>query len=217
MKKISLLLILILLLPVSAAAQVVWGVRSGIAYSSLVQKVDDRAKSGARFGYSIAGIAEIPVWNEFSLRPEVVFMQQGGHFLSNPDRPGESVEVANTQVRRDYRYYSIQVPVNICYTFTFSEININLFGGPVLDFPLSGKVKMAGGKGDMQFGSEPEDDIKSFDLGISVGLGAEYANFFCSINAICGTLDRRAHTDAMEKSVYQNNVTLSLGYFFRTK
>lgn len=208
---------LILLLPVSAAAQVVWGVRSGIAYSSLVQKVDDRPKSGARFGYSVACIAEIPVWNEFSLRPEVVFMQQGGYFLSNPDRPGEPVGFDLTQVRRDYRYFSIQVPVNICYTFTFSDININLFGGPVLDFPLTGKVKSVGGKGDMHFGTAPEDDIKPFDLGVSVGLGAEYANFFCSINAICGTLNRRAHTDATEKSVYQNNVTLSLGYFFRTK
>ena len=38
---------------------------------------------------------------------------------------------------------------------------------------------------------------------------------FFSVSALCGTLDRRAIEREGESSLYQNNVTLSLGYMFR--
>ena len=39
--------------------------------------------------------------------------------------------------------------------------------------------------------------------------------YFFSVSALCGTLDRRAIEREGESSLYQNNVTLSLGYMFR--
>lgn len=44
-----------------AMAQVSFGVRAGGAYSSLIQKVEDTYEAGARFGFSIAGLADIPL------------------------------------------------------------------------------------------------------------------------------------------------------------
>ena len=53
------------------------------------------------------------------------------------------------------------------------------------------------------------------DLGVNVGLRVDYSRYFFSVSALCGTLDRRAIEREGESSLYQNNVTLSLGYMFR--
>lgn len=208
MKKAWFIVLFIWILTIPAIAQVAWGLRVGNAYSSLVYKVEDVAESGARFGYSFAGLADIPVWREFSLRPEVSFVSEGGSFLNN---------VEGDFKKSNYHYYSLQVPVNFCYTFHFSEVGVNLFGGPVASFPLFGKKKFEGKRENLHFGTSKEDDIKPFDLGVSVGLGAEYHNFMFAIHAVCGTFNRRPHKLEGETSVYQNNVMFSLGYFFRPR
>jgi len=50
---------------------------------------------------------------------------------------------------------------------------------------------------------------------MNVGLAVEYSNFFFSVSALCGMIDRRALKREGETSVFQNNVTFSLGYYFR--
>ncbi|MFQ9021008.1 MAG: hypothetical protein ACLR6J_05870 [Parabacteroides merdae] len=52
-------------------------------------------------------------------------------------------------------------------------------------------------------------------MGVNVGLRVDYSRYFFSVSALCGTLDRRAIEREGESSLYQNNVTLSLGYMFR--
>ncbi len=199
-----------------AAAQVRLGVRAGGAYSTMVYKVDNLVESGDRFGYSLAAVADIPVWKEFSLRPELSFVSQGGAFnqlveweetSGNPD-PGVGV------IRPHYHYYSLQIPINICYTFTFSDVKVNLFGGPVPDIPLFGDKTVDGETSDIRFGSGKENDLKPFDIAFGIGLGAEYNRFTFGVHAICGLTDRRAFKYNEEARVYQNNITLSLGYFF---
>ena len=70
MRKIGLLLIAVMMI-LPAMAQVSFGVRAGGAYSSLIQKVEDTYEAGARFGFSIAGLADIPLSKnkKWSLRP----------------------------------------------------------------------------------------------------------------------------------------------------
>lgn len=209
MRKTWFVILLTCVLTLPVVAQVRWGVRVGNAYSTLVYKLDDVADSGSRFGYSFAGLVDIPVfWQEFSVRPEISFVSHGGSFYNNME--GELL-------KSKYHYYSLQVPVNFCYTFKFSEVGVSLFGGPVADFPLFGKKKFRGEKEDINFGSGKDDDIKAFDLAVSVGLGVEYTNFMFSVNAICGTFNRRPEKLEGETSVYQNNIVLSLGYFFRPR
>ena len=58
-------------------------------------------------------------------------------------------------------------------------------------------------------------DRSGNDLGVNVGLRVDYSRYFFSVSALCGTLDRRAIEREGESSLYQNNVTLSLGYMFR--
>ena len=194
-----------------AVSQVAFGVRVGGAYSSLVQKVEGTYKAGARFGFSVAGLADIPLYKGLSLRPEVAFANQGGSFISN-----FQVEGAKNSLNK-CNYNSIQVPVNLAYTFNINDVQLGVYVGPALDFSLFGKMKTQNQNVDIHFGQDKETDLKTFDLGVNVGLRVDYSRYFFSVGALCGTLDRRAVEREGESSLYQNNVTLSLGYMFRSR
>jgi len=188
--------------------QVDFGVRLGGAYSTLIQKVGDNYESGARFGYSLAGLADIHLYQRFSLRPEIAFVNQGGAYYSAPDMEGMAFH-------NEYWYYSLQIPVNVAYTFPIGDVRLSILAGPVADFSLFGKMRSHDTDVDIHFGHTEEEDLKPFDLGVNVGLAVEYKKCFFSINSLFGTLDRRAVKRDGESSVFQNNVTFSLGYFFR--
>ena len=144
-----------------------------------------------------------------SLRPELAFTNQGGSFISN-----FQVEGAKNSLNK-CSYYAIQVPVNLAYTFHINDVQLGVYAGPALDFSLFGKMKTENQNVDIHFGQTKEADLKTFDLGVSVGLRVDYSRYFFSVGALCGTLDRRAIEREGESSLYQNNVTLSLGYMFR--
>ena len=213
MKKIGLVIIWVMLMIVPATAQITWGVRGGLAYSSLVQKIDNNYQSGARFGFSVAGLAQIPLYKRLSLQPEVAFVHQGGNYLSKISE-GDGTDLAYPKTKCNY--YSILVPVNLVYTFQFTDVYFSVMAGPAVDFSLFGKMKTQENVNtDIIFGQSGEADLKTFDLGVNIGLQVEYSNFFFSVSALCGTLDRRTSKHDGESSLYQNNVTFSLGYYFR--
>lgn len=194
---------------VPVTAQVTFGVRAGGAYSALVQKVEGINNAGACFGFSLAGLADIPLYKGLSLRPELAFVNQGGSFISN-----FQVEGAKNSLNK-CRYYSIQIPLNLAYSFQINDVLLGVYAGPYVDFSLFGKMKTENQNVDIHFGQNQEADLKSFDLGVSVGIRVDYSRYFFSVGALCGTLDRRAIEREGESSLYQNNVTLSLGYMFR--
>ena len=147
------------------------------------------------------------------MQPEVAFVHQGGNYLSNiPDEEGTGRIYPKTKCN----YYSILVPVNLVYTFQFTDVYFSVMAGPAVDFSLFGKMKTKENVNtDIIFGQSGEADLKTFDLGVNLGLQVEYSNFFFSVSALCGTLDRRTSKHDGESSLYQNNVTFSLGYYFR--
>lgn len=207
MKKISYLFLLSLLFTLPAKAQVVFGVRAAGAYSSMIQKVDEVARSGAHFGYGAAGILEIPLRKRFLLRPEIILLNQGGRFYAaKGDDP---------QVPFVCDYYSVQIPANVQFVFTSPEIMFSVYGGPYIDMSLWGRMKEDGVRRTMSFGGSARNDLKRFDLGVNLGLGVEYNKFFFSVQAFCGTLNRNAGHKQGGNSVYQSNVAFSLGYMFR--
>lgn len=211
-RKLGLLLVaLVMMLP--AMAQISYGVRAGGAYSSLIQKVSEKYQAKSRFGFSIAGLAEIPLSKDkkWSLRPEVGFVHQGGSYYVNPKEEGMSTLT-------DTWYYSLQVPVNVAYTFNFTDVSLSIFAGPVFDWSLFGKIKTDGNESrDIKFGVSEGKDLKPCSFGMDLGIAVEYYNFFFSVNSLCGMVDRQAKKLEGETSVFQNNVTFSLGYFFRSK
>ncbi len=210
MKRLVLLMIVMFWAAVTAFAQVDFGVRVGGAYSSLIQHVDGQVESGGHLGYGISGLMEIPVYKGLSFRPEVGFVNQGGSYYSQYSDEGMAA-------RNSYSYYSIQVPLNMAYTFYLSDVRLSVFLGPAFDFSLFGKMKTRGTdvSTDIDFGKEEEPNLRTFDFGINVGMNVEYSRFFFAISNLTGVLDRRTVKREGESTLFQNNVTFSLGYIFR--
>ena len=211
MKRYYCIIALVILSILPSYAQVEFGVRAGGAYSSLIQRVQDEYMSGGRFGWSIAGLMDVHLYKGLSFRPEVGFVNQGGSYYSQYNNP------LTSEAHNKYSYYSIQVPLNLAYTFHITDIRLSVFAGPALDFFLFGKMRTHGTQPstNIDFGSKEEPNLKSFDLGVNIGMSVEYSRFFFAINSVTGTLDRRSVKREGESNVFQNNVTFSLGYFFR--
>lgn len=195
---------------VSAFAQVEFGVRLGGAYSSLVQRLDKTYESGGRIGFSVAGLMQLPIYKGLSFVPEVGLIYQGGDYYSYPTDEGMTIH-------NMYKYYSLQIPLDLAYTFNISDVRLSVFAGPTLDVSLAGKMKTeeTGVESDIEFGKKEEPNLRTIDLGINVGLSVEYSRFFFSINNVAGVLDRRTVKRKDESMLFQNNVTFSVGYFFR--
>lgn len=205
MRKIALLLVAVLMM-IPAMAQVSFGVKVGGAYSSMSHKINDKNESGGRFGFSIGGLADIPLnYNKrLTLRPGVDFVHQGGSFLANG---GDGDMSTKNEVKR----YSLQVPVNVAYSFLFTDVRLTIFAGPVFDWSMTGKIN---GR-HIRYGVSEGKDMKPCDLDVSFGVTVEFFKFFFTLNGMAGLIDRRAVKSEGETSVYQNNVMLSFGYFFR--
>ncbi len=211
MKRISILIIFLLVaFAKSIYSQVDFGTRLGVSYSALTQRIDEGYVSGGKAGFSIAGLADIPVYRDLSFRPEVAFVHQGGNYYSQP-------VISEMAAYNKYKYYSIQLPLDFAYTFYLTDVRLSIFAGPVLDFSLFGKMRTSDNpiESNIQFGAEKEKNLRTLDVGVKVGFAVEYNKFFFSIDAICGTLDRRSTKRDGESKLLQNNVTFSLGYFFR--
>ena len=208
--KIGIIIFSTLIFILPAISQVSFGIKAGGSYSALIQKIENKYESGSRCGFSVAGIADIPLHKEkrWSLRPELAFVNQGGSYYSNQNLEGMSLH-------NKCWYYSLLIPVNIAYTFSFTDVHLSIFGGPAFEWSLFGKMKSRETQPDLHFGMTEEKDLKPCDFGINLGLAVEYNKFFFSVNSLCGVIDRRAVKHEGESSVFQNNVTFSLGYYFR--
>ncbi len=212
MKIFGLTILLAVFIAIPSTAQVTWGMRGGLAYSSLIQKTDNNYRSGARFGFSAAGLVQIPLYKHLSLQPEVAFVHQGGNFRSDiANAEGYDIVYPKTKCN----YYSILVPVNLMYTFRFTDVYLSVMAGPALDFSLFGKMRTGDMKSDIVFGKSDKADFYTFNMGVNLGFQVEYAKFFFVVSALCGTLDRRTSKYDGESSIYQNNVNFSFGYYFR--
>jgi hypothetical protein len=103
----------------------------------------------------------------------------------------------------------------VVYSIPINEAKLGISLGPNFNYSLFGNMKSGQADYDIKFGQTEENDLKPFDLGVNVGLSAIYKDVFFGIHATCGTLDRLAEKPQGASSVYQNNITFSLGYFFR--
>ena len=109
----------------------------------------------------------------------------------------------------------MQTPINVAYKMKFTDVYMSVFAGPTFDWSFYGKMKTRETNPELHFGISEEKDLKPCDFGINIGLAVEYNKFFFQLSALTGLIDRRATKREGETSVYQNNVTLSVGYFFR--
>ena len=194
-----LLIYLIVGFSLSAKAQVTFGARGGITYTSLTQTINEEVTYGGRVGFNVAGLMDIPFHRRLSLRPELSFINQGGAY---------SLEFKKDETfwaRYKRNYYAVQIPLNLTYKMLLNGWQIGVYGGPSAS--LSTQVKEKEGLEERRF--------RSFDIGMGTGFYVEYQNVFFTIYSHTGLLDRLADKRPHESHIYQNNVIFSFGYWFR--
>ncbi|MDR1345034.1 MAG: PorT family protein [Tannerellaceae bacterium] len=205
MRKIFCLAILVAITS-PAVAKIYLGARTGISRSSLVQKIDVDYWTGSCLGYSAALLADIPIYERFSFRPDIAVVYEGGSY-----RSGEQTGVF--LLRHRLRNYSLQPSLNIAFNIPISGVKMAVYGGPALDFHLWSKVSTANISGAQA--EVVEKEVKPIDIGVNTGISVEYKGVFFSISTVAGTLYRQKVKTDNSPSAYQNNLTFSLGYIFR--
>jgi hypothetical protein len=189
---------LIIGLSLAAKAEITFGIRAGINYTSMTQLIDGDVVYGGRAGFSAAGLMDIPLSRKFALRPELSFISQGG---------GYTLEYIKEPPWERYRrnYYSVQIPVNFTYKITKNDWQFGIYGGPSVS--LSTQVKETEGLEERKF--------RPLDIGVGAGFYVEYHKVFFTIYTHSGLLDRLEEKRPNESYIYQNNVMFSFGYWFR--
>jgi hypothetical protein len=142
------------------------------------------------------------------VEPGLLFAQKGG------------VEKVDASVYGSYRsnvkLNYLEVPIN----FIYSKRDNFFFGfGPSFGFALSGKQKLEYDSNKktykIKFGNSPDDDLKGFDIGLSLLVGRHMTeNWFWLIH-----INNSFNNISTDRSQYFSNAyaRLGLGYIFKHK
>ena len=153
MKK-TILLVAVALIGFNANAQSVdFGVKAGVNFASV--SGDDTDDLNSRTGFHFGVIAGIPVSDNFSVQPELVYSQQGTEYSASEGYDGK------------YKLDYLNIP--IMAQFQVAD-GLHLEAGPQFGFLLSANEEYNSP------GDSGEEDVSDFIKGtdISVGVGASY-------------------------------------------
>jgi hypothetical protein len=191
---------LMALLSWEVGAQVTFGVRAGLSYTSLTQMIEEEVTYGGRMGFCLAGLLDIPISQRFSLRPELAVLNLGGtYYVEYMVEKNPYIEIE----RHKSNYYSIQLPVNFTYKISSGIWQFGVYGGPFVSVSTQAREKDV----------LEERKFRPFDVGAGTGLYVQYRRVFTSIYVHSGFIDRQIHKRSHESQLYQNNVIFSLGYW----
>jgi len=162
--KNSLMLALaIMLISTSAFSQINFGLRSGVAATTLSDKGNLYQDNKVTFSYTGGVFATIPVIKSFSIQPELNYVRKG--------RSNETTEI-NTSVKTDFMIHYLEVPVLFQYR---NDQMLNKSGsvfyinaGPYAAFPLNTQTRVSD---DNEGTLVPVSDSKNTDWGTTFGIG----------------------------------------------
>lgn len=167
-KHIQLMLALaaILFCSTPALAQLHFGVRNGVALTTLSAKGDLYNDDNLTFSYTAGAFATIPVVKYLAVQPEINYFRKG--------RSNETNELA-TVIKTDYLLHYLQVPVLLQYRNSemFQKEGSALFinAGPYASFLLSNKTRV---NGDSEATAVEVKESSKTDWGLSMGIGCMF-------------------------------------------
>lgn len=185
----------------SQAQEVRLGIKGGYNLSSLSGDLNDMK---SRSSFHIGGLVEVPLAEQFSIQPEVLYSSQGAEYRNSTI----GVEDTKTTAKLDY----IQIPVMAKY---YAAEGFAIEAGPQVGFLTSSTAKIESTMGDVTVsGEEDIDNLKKVDFGL--GVGASYrlpVGVFFEARYNFGLTNLNDDSDSDAK--FKNNVLqLSLGYSF---
>lgn len=185
-------------------AQVTFGVKAGLNLADLNGKNGGESFSDdtkIKAGFHVGATADFSLGENLFVQPALLFSTKGF-----------KLESGSTKGTININY--LEIPVNVGYKFG----DFHVFAGPYLAFAISGETKIETNgvevKTDIEFGSDEEnDDYKSTDFGVNVGLGYQFSNFVISAQYGLGLSNILPGGDS-DNSTKNAVIGISLGYKF---
>lgn len=205
---------------IAVQGQIKYGVQiHGLVNKSLFEA--EGMESGERkwkLGYGIGGFVEIPLKNNFDLRPSINYQQKGVKMTQ--DFIDEGIEVyRKAEIKLEY----IEMPILLVYNFGKESRKWYVGAGPSFGYGISGKAEVTqsiDGNSETSY-YKPFKDIEGGGLG--------FKQFDFSLNALVGMhvfekgliqlgylhgFSNIENTDEYEDNKFKNrSIMLSLGYY----
>lgn len=134
--------------------EVQWGAKAGANFSSVTG--DDVKKAKSIVDFNIGLLAEVPLSEQISLQPEVLYSRQGFKISEN--------DFGKATYNLDY----IQVPVLVK---VYLAEGLNIHAGPQIGFNIHEDMDIETDWGDVNIDTE-DSDVK--DISFDVAAGLEY-------------------------------------------
>lgn len=137
------------------------------------------SKNLSTFNVGVFADVKIPASN-FSIRPELNYMGQGGKFSDVETSDGVTQSAVATE-----KLYYLQLPVNVLYHAPIPVGDLYFGAGPYAALGLSGTVSATtnDGQGNVEsqssnvhFGNSSSDDVKSTQFGVNFVAGFKLPN-----------------------------------------
>jgi len=163
-KNSIMLALALMLISTSTFAQINFGLRSGIAATTLSDKGNLYQDNKVTFSYTGGVFATIPVIKTFAIQPELNYVRKG--------RSNETTEL-NSTVETDFMLHYLEVPVLFQYR---NDQMLNKSGsvfyinaGPYAAFPLSTQTRVS--DNEENNATVAVSDNKNTDWGTTFGIG----------------------------------------------
>lgn len=171
----------------AASSPVRFGLKAGLNISSLSDS-DSKSKAGFYGGV----FANIPVAQDFSVQPEVLYSGMGAKYKGNTD----------LKANLDY----IAVPVMFQYN---ALPNLYLEAGPQFSFLVNAKAKYNSNSVDIK------DGLKTFDFGLGLGAGYYFTqNIGVNLRYVAGLTDINKNKPSGADSSKNGAFQIGLAYKF---
>ena len=177
--------------------------KAGLNLANMRSEDDDDTYSSdykTKVGFHLGGTAEFEITDMFSF--------ETGLFLSTQ---GYKVNTIFGDYKTNLLYFNI--PITGKARYEFDDFNIYGLFGPYIGLGLSGKVKSGDNSTNIDWGSGEDNDLKRFDLGITIGAGVEYGPYLAGISYNLGLANIAAQNDGGYR-VKNRVFAITIGYRF---
>jgi len=220
MKKLSILVVLILLVVGTTQAQIRLGVKAGANASGFFNISTVADEQSPAYNFHIGGVMQYDFWI-FTLQPELIYSQKGGLLKDADDKYYLKQYAGLTEDAPELRYTShhIELPVNLLYKVNIGKTKVFAEVGPYVSLNLGGTFNGSKKIFDNYTAQMP---FRLFDYGVGAGAGLEYKKFQLSVKWDWGlnwlgtkvpNVNNTGNINVFNDMKYRN-LSISLGYFF---
>ncbi|MEA4841476.1 MAG: porin family protein [Bacteroidales bacterium] len=215
MKKLTTLVLIVLLFASSAHAQLRFGIKCGANASSLstTSSVIDQVKAATSYQ---AGVLMQLKLGGFAIQPELLYSIKGGD-LRNANLSPQLAALTQNADEIKYKTQNIDIPVNFQFGKSFGPARIYAQIGPYVSFQLGAALN-----GDVKLYDTVDEtfEFNKYDWGVGLGVGAELLGFQFSFKYDFGMNEVGKETGISDINVNpfnemkNRNLNVSLAYLF---